>query len=91
MKVLNLLFGWLAAVNALAFVLTAVDKHRAKHGGHRVREAVLLWMAALGGGIGLYAAMVCLRHKTKKLKFMLGVPLVILAHALLFWGLAGLL
>ena len=91
MLALKILFYWLAAVNLLAFCLGAFDKYRAKHGGRRIRESILLLTAVLGGGVGLYLCMTCLRHKTRKLKFMLGVPLILLMQALLLWFLPGLL
>ena len=35
-------------------------------------------LAVLGGGVGMYAAMLAVRHKTRKKKFMIGIPVIII-------------
>ena len=39
--------------------------------------------AALGGSIGVLAGMYTVRHKTKHLKFTMGVPLILTAQVML--------
>ncbi len=60
----------------LAVVLTAWDKHNARCGRWRVRESTLWLVAVLGGALGMYVTMRCIRHKTRHLSFMIGLPLV---------------
>ena len=72
-----------AIVNFMAFMLYAWYKRQAIHGARRVRESTLLWIAALGGAVGAFAAMHIFRHKTRHKKFVWGVPLLLLLHALL--------
>ena len=57
--------------------ITVFDKLRAIRGGRRVREATLLLVSALGGGVGMFITMCLVRHKTRKKKFMLGIPLIL--------------
>lgn len=63
-------------INLFAVIITVFDKHRAKKHKWRVREAALLLVCAMGGCIGMYAAMHICRHKTKKAKFMIGIPVI---------------
>jgi len=78
----------LLAYNSFVFLLYAVDKRRAKRGSWRIAEATLLWLAALGGGVGGFLGVYLVRHKTRKLHFALGVPLLLAAQVgLLVWRL----
>ncbi|HCU07605.1 MAG TPA: DUF1294 domain-containing protein [Clostridiales bacterium] len=75
---------YLLGVNLLAFAVSGLDKRAAVKGRRRVPEARLLFLAAAGGGIGLFLSMEFFRHKTQKSAFRIGVPLIILAQLLLF-------
>ena len=71
-----LLMGYLLLINILAALITALDKSKAQRGRWRIKESTLLLLSALGGSIGMYLTMRLIHHKTRKLKFMLGVPLI---------------
>lgn len=43
----------------------------------RVPEGRLLLLAALGGSVAMLLTMLLIRHKTKKAKFMVGIPVII--------------
>lgn len=43
----------------------------------RVPEATLLVLSALGGSVAMLLTMLLIRHKTKKAKFMVGIPAII--------------
>ncbi|WP_288944044.1 DUF1294 domain-containing protein [uncultured Roseovarius sp.] len=79
---LQILLGWLALVNLLAFLALAKDKHAARKRRRRVPERRLLWLAALGGTPGVFAAIHLFSHKTRKQPFrrwlflILGVQIV---------------
>lgn len=77
----RVLFRWLVTVNAVSAFLVAFDKVRARHGGRRVPERVLLLFGALGGAPLMLAAMLLCHHKTRKPKFMLTLPLFLLLWA----------
>ena len=82
----QLITTYLVLVNAAAFLLMREDKKKARAGAWRIPEATLIGLAVAGGSIGSLAGMYCFRHKTKHLKFVLGVPLILLAQlALLFF------
>ena len=75
-----LLMGYLLLINILAALITALDKSKAQRGRWRIKESTLLILSALGGSIGMYLTMRLIHHKTRKLKFMLGVPLIFFAE-----------
>lgn len=80
------LWIYLLAVNVLAYILMGADKRRAWAGARRIPERVLLLTAAAGGSPGALLGMLSWRHKTRKKKFTLGIPAVLLAQLLLAAG-----
>ena len=77
---------YLLLINALGFFLMLIDKRKAQKNLWRIPEATLLLSAALGGSIGALAGMYTFRHKTKHLKFTMGVPAILIAQiALVVW------
>lgn len=82
--------AWIAALSALGFALAAWDKARARRGGRRVPEATLLLVALAGGSPGLLAAMLLVRHKTRKASFLAALAVVLLAQGLALWWLLRL-
>ena len=73
----TLILLYLLIVNAVAFLLMLVDKQSARKKLWRIQESTLLLTAAIGGSIGSLAGMYTFRHKTKHLKFTLGVPVIL--------------
>ena len=70
---------YLLIISVVAFAVTVYDKWAAvKRPQERTRESTLLLLSALGGSIAMLLTMLGIRHKTKHLKFMLGIPLIIL-------------
>ena len=76
----KLILLYLLIVNAVSFLLMLVDKQKAKRKLWRIPEATLLMSAVIGGSIGALAGMYTFRHKTKHLKFTLGVPAILIAQ-----------
>lgn len=68
---------YLIIINASAFLLMLIDKQKARRGAWRIPEATLLTSAILGGSVGALAGMYCFRHKTRHVKFSLGIPLIL--------------
>jgi uncharacterized membrane protein YsdA (DUF1294 family) len=73
---------YLAAVNAAAFICVGSDKSRAIKHQWRIRESVLFLMALIGGSIGSILGMIAFRHKTKHLKFVIGMPAILAIQVL---------
>lgn len=58
------------------------DKTCAKNNNYRVSEKSLFIIALLLGGVGIYIGMYKFRHKTKHVKFTIGIPIVIIINIL---------
>lgn len=71
------LTAYLVLVNAAALALMLADKKKARRGAWRIPEATLLGIAVFGGSIGAIIGMYLFRHKTRHLKFSLGLPLIL--------------
>lgn len=69
---------YLLLVNAFGLWIMCNDKQRAKKNLWRIPERTLLTVAILGGSVGVYAGMRIFHHKTRKPKFSIGVPAIIL-------------
>ena len=80
---MQVLYIYLAIINAISFILMLVDKYKAKKNLWRIPEATLMGFAAAGGSIGALAGMYLVRHKTKHLKFTVGIPVLLFLHILL--------
>ena len=82
----HLVLLYLIIINAAGFLLMLADKLKAKRGAWRIPEKTLLGVAAAGGSIGSLIGMYTFRHKTKHIKFTVGIPLIlILQLALVIW------
>ena len=75
---MNIILGYLLAVNIASFLLYGIDKYKAKKSKWRISEVTLLTMAAIGGSIGAWAAMRLWHHKTMHKKFKYGIPVMII-------------
>lgn len=60
-----------------------VDKIHAIKKLRRVPEAVLFTVALIGGSLGIFLGMYTCRHKTRHLKFVIGIPLILIAQIVL--------
>ena len=76
----TLILLYLLIINAVAFLLMLVDKQKARKKLWRIPESTLLLSAAIGGSVGALAGMYTFRHKTKHLKFTLGVPAILIVQ-----------
>lgn len=70
----------LLLINAAGLLVMLADKKKARKNLWRIPEATLLTIAALGGSIGILAGMYLFHHKTRKPKFFIDVPLILIAQ-----------
>ena len=75
---------YLIIINLISAVVTVWDKRSAELGRRRVSERSLFILAALGGAPLMYLTMLTISHKTRKARFMLGIPLIFLAELAAF-------
>lgn len=66
--------------NLLTLAIVGLDKYKARYHLWRIRENTLLGLALAMGGVGVLAGMLLFRHKTQHLKFIVGVPLLIVVN-----------
>ncbi len=73
-----ILTGYLILINLIAFFAMLSDKRRAIDGRWRISEAMLFFLAVVGGSVGAILGMYCFRHKTKRWYFVCGMPVILL-------------
>lgn len=77
---------FLLLTNVVSFVLMGVDKRLAKERKRRIPENTLFLSAACMGALGGILGMLCFRHKTKHMAFVIGFPiLLVIEIALLIY------
>ena len=79
MKIFNY---YLILINIITFIVMGIDKKKAKYGKWRISESMLFILVLLGGGIGGIAGMYTFRHKTKKMRFVIGFPAILIFEIL---------
>ena len=77
-----MIFYMLIIINIITFFVYGLDKLKAVNHWWRIPEWVLLGLTAAGGAVGAYLGMMAFRHKTLKPLFRLGVPVILIVHAL---------
>lgn len=85
---MSILTGYLAVINFTTCVAYGLDKGRAKSGKWRIPERTLLLLALIGGSLGALAGMIMFRHKTRKAKFVISVPVMFVVHCVIVTMLA---
>ena len=75
---------YLVMINVLRFFIMGLDKVKAKKQRYRISENTLLFVALIGGSLGSYLAMYCFHHKTKHIKFYMGIPLILFIQILIY-------
>ena len=65
-------------ISLVAIIVCIYDKKISKKNKVelRVPEKNLLLLSAFGGSLAMFITMLIIRHKTKHVKFMLGIPLI---------------
>ena len=78
MLVKEIIVFYLVIINLFSFLLFWRDKRLATQRSIRIPESVLLTSALVGGSIGAIVSMYLFRHKTRKPKFVIGIPIIII-------------
>lgn len=88
---MNFLFIYLLIINAIGLLFMQSDKQKARHRKQRIPESTLMTIAVIGGSAGCLAGMLLFRHKTKHLKFTVGLPLLLIMNLAVLYFLIPLL
>ncbi len=84
-----ILLIYLGVISVVSILVCCYDKIVSKRNKVSLRtpEKSLLIFSALGGSVAMLLCMLVIRHKTKHVKFMLGIPLIILLQAAIVYAL----
>lgn len=74
---------YLIVINLITLFAMYIDKQKAKKSKRRIPEKTLFTLVALGGGIGGIAGMYIFRHKTKKSRFIIGFPAILILEIII--------
>lgn len=84
--------SWLAlyyGASIITYGVYARDKKAAQNAGWRVHESTLHLMSLVGGWPGALIAQVLLRHKTRKLSFLIGYGFTIIVNCIALGVIVG--
>lgn len=76
------LIVYILLINIITFILFGIDKYAAIKHIRRIREITLLGLSLIGGALGGLIAMYLFRHKTTKLLFKYGIPLLLITNTI---------
>ena len=76
---------YLIIINLVTFAVFGIDKFNAIHHRSGIRVSTLFRLSLIGGSIGGLAAMYLFRHKTQKLNFTLGIPLILFGQIIILF------
>ena len=77
-----ILFGYIAVISLISIIVCIYDKKISKRNDVRLRipeKSLFIW-SAVGGSLAMYITMRLIRHKTKHVSFMVGIPVIIILH-----------
>ena len=80
---MKILEYYLIIINIFTLIVYGLDKGRARSKKWRISEKTLLLLSLAGGSAGALAAMLLFRHKTRKLKFVVGVQVMFVIHCVI--------
>lgn len=78
-----LLIAYIIIINLAGFLLMGIDKLRARRRKWRIPERTIFIIALLYGSIGVFIGMYLFRHKTRKLRFSIGIPAIMVIQLLI--------
>jgi len=88
MKPEMILMWYLIVINLVSFFVYGADKRKARQNAWRISERTLILLAAIGGSIGALLGMGVFHHKTKHMKFVIGVPVILICQIAAAWIIA---
>ena len=75
---------YILLINILSLILMKIDKSNAINKKYRISEKSLITISFFGGGIGTLIGMKLFHHKTKKLNFIILIPISIITNIYFF-------
>lgn len=62
----------------MTFIIYGIDKYKSIKHQYRISEKTLIILPILGGSFGAFLGMIIFHHKTKKKKFIILIPVIML-------------
>lgn len=78
MTTLLFLLAYFVLINIITVIYFYRDKRKAVRHEFRIPESVLFLLALMGGSPAALLSMFLFRHKTRKWKFRIGIPAILL-------------
>ena len=78
-------FAYIIVVSLCSIVVCVYDKKISKRNNVKLRipeKSLFIW-SAVGGSVAMYITMRLIRHKTKHVSFMVGIPLIMILQVAL--------
>jgi uncharacterized membrane protein YsdA (DUF1294 family) len=85
-----ILFGYIAVISLISIIVCIYDKKISKRNNVKLRipeKSLFIW-SAVGGSLAMYITMKIIRHKTKHVSFMVGIPVIFVLQVALIVALA---
>lgn len=76
---------YFAVWNIFVAAVYGLDKLKAKAKKRRISERTLLLLAFFMGAVGAFFGVFLFNHKTRKPKFVIGVPFFVLLNLAVIW------
>lgn len=76
---------YIIIMSIISFCQMGIDKKRAMNQRWRITERTLFLTAGIGGSFGCFLGMYIFRHKTRQMRFVLGIPALMLVHVFLLY------
>ena len=85
-----ILLAYVAVISLVSIVVCFYDKKISKRNNVKLRipeKSLFIW-SAIGGSVAMYITMQLMRHKTKHVSFMVGIPVIFVLQVALIGALA---
>ena len=85
-----ILAAYILVISLISIIVCIYDKKISKKNDVRLRipEKTLFILSALGGSLAMFITMQLVRHKTKHVSFMVGIPVIFILQVALIVALA---
>lgn len=80
---MNNIIIYILLINIISLIIYGIDKLLAIKQQTRISETALITLSILGGSIGSLLGMYIFHHKTKKIKFIILNPLILIIQIIL--------
>ena len=85
-----ILAAYILVISLISIIVCIYDKKISKRNNVKLRipeKSLFIW-SAVGGSVAMYITMHLIRHKTKHVSFMVGIPVIFVLQVVLMAALA---